>query len=67
MFRIFAIIYHQHFKVIEEEGAAAHLNTCFKHFLFFTFEFGLISQDDEELKALDTIVANLKQKYEQQS
>lgn len=42
IFRIFAIIYHRHFTTIEKLDAAAHLNTCFKHFMFFVLEFSLV-------------------------
>lgn len=35
MFRVFAIIYHRHFEKVQELDATAHLNTCFKHFIFF--------------------------------
>jgi MOB kinase activator 1 len=35
MFRVFAIIYHRHFEKVQELDAAAHLNTCFKHFIYF--------------------------------
>ena len=41
LFRVFAIIYHRHFQTIEQLDAAAHLNTCFKHFCFFVLEFAL--------------------------
>lgn len=30
-FRIYAHIYHSHFKQIQSLGADAHLNTCFKY------------------------------------
>jgi hypothetical protein len=32
-FRVYAHIYHAHFKQIQALGADAHLNTCFKHFM----------------------------------
>ena len=32
-FRVYAHIYHAHFKQIQTLGADAHLNTCFKHFM----------------------------------
>ena len=50
LFRVFAIIYHRHFGLVEKLEAAAHLNTCFKHFMFFVFQFQLI--DEKETKAL---------------
>jgi MOB kinase activator 1 len=32
---VYAHIYHSHFKAICSLGEEAHLNTCFKHFIFF--------------------------------
>ncbi|GBG26901.1 MOB kinase activator 1A [Hondaea fermentalgiana] len=64
LFRIFAIIYHRHFHVFEELEAQAHLNTCFKHFLFFCLNFDLV--DDKELLALEGPVKRLKEEYKEQ-
>jgi MOB kinase activator 1 len=50
LFRVYAHVYYNHFTNITELGAEAHLNTCFKHFIFFTKEFDLI--EDEELAPL---------------
>ena len=36
LFRVYAHIYHSHFKQICMLDEEAHLNTCFKHFIFFT-------------------------------
>eukprot|EP00468_Gymnochlora_sp_CCMP2014_P003401 CAMPEP_0167747458 /NCGR_PEP_ID=MMETSP0110_2-20121227/4297_1 /TAXON_ID=629695 /ORGANISM="Gymnochlora sp., Strain CCMP2014" /LENGTH=244 /DNA_ID=CAMNT_0007632371 /DNA_START=215 /DNA_END=949 /DNA_ORIENTATION=- len=47
LFRVYAHIYHSHFKKIVSMGAEAHLNTCFKHFLYFVIEFKLVK--DKEL------------------
>jgi MOB kinase activator 1 len=49
---------------LEEMGAAAHLNTSFKHFLFFVWEFELV--DPRELAALSRIVGELRTNYEEQ-
>jgi len=65
MYRVFAIIYHQHFEAIEAMDAAAHLNTCFKHFVFFILEFALLN-DEQELAALATPYKRNKEQYEQQ-
>jgi len=62
LFRIFAIIYHQHFAVVEQFDAAAHLNTCFKHFMFFCFEFDLL--DEKEMKALQGPIERLREAYD---
>ena len=36
LFRVYAHIYHSHFRSICALGEEAHLNTCFKHFMYFT-------------------------------
>ena len=36
LFRVYAHIYHSHFKHICALKEEAHLNTCFKHFMYFT-------------------------------
>ncbi len=64
MFRIFAIIYHNHFETIEKADAVAHLNTCFKHFFFFVLEFKLIV-DEKELLALKGPVGRLQKEWEE--
>ncbi|GAB5358945.1 hypothetical protein AAMO2058_000502500 [Amorphochlora amoebiformis] len=46
MFRVYAHIYNSHFEEIITMGAEAHLNTCFKHFLFFVVEFKLVKDKD---------------------
>jgi len=61
LFRVFAIVYHRHFQVIEAVEAAKHLNTCFKHFMFFCFEFGLLPPN--ETKALSGPVKNLQKQF----
>jgi len=62
MFRVFAILYHRNFEKIEAAEAAAHLNTCFKHFMFFSWEFKLL--DEKELKALKGPVERLRTEFE---
>ena len=56
------IIYHRHMDKITAENAAAHLNTCFKHFMFFSFQFNLI--EETELKVLKTLVDRLREEYD---
>lgn len=41
-FRVYGHIYHSHLKDIESCGASAHLNTCFKHLVYFIQEFDLV-------------------------
>lgn len=62
MFRVFAIIYHRHFDKITELDAAAHLNTCFKHFMFFSINFDLV--EEQELKAMKPQVERLREEYD---
>ena len=38
-------------------GADSHLNTCFKHFIFFVLEFELI--DSKELEPLQELIDNM--------
>ncbi|XP_043811233.1 MOB kinase activator-like 1A isoform X1 [Manihot esculenta] len=37
LFRVYAHIYHEHFQKIVSLKEEAHLNTCFKHFVLFTW------------------------------
>lgn len=36
LFRVYAHLYHSHFRHVCSLGEEAHLNTCFKHFVHFT-------------------------------
>jgi len=57
LFRVYAHIYHSHFQKIVGLGAEAHLNTCFKHFIYFVYEFKLI--DPKELEPLKDLIDSL--------
>lgn len=57
LFRIYAHIYHHHREDIRAIGAEAHLNTSFRHFIFFSQEFHLIP--DEQLAPLKEIIDQL--------
>ncbi|XP_057506791.1 MOB kinase activator-like 1A [Actinidia eriantha] len=59
LFRVYAHIYHSHFHKIVSLKEEAHLNTCFKHFVLFTWEFRLI--DKGELAPLYEIVESILQ------
>lgn len=61
MFRIFAIVYSHHFLQLEELGAVSHLNTSFKHFIFFIWEFDLVSTG--EMEALQDIIDELRRRH----
>ncbi|KAL0346753.1 UNVERIFIED_CONTAM: MOB kinase activator-like 1A [Sesamum calycinum] len=57
LFRVYAHIYHSHFQKIVSLKEEAHLNTCFKHFVLFTSEFGLIEK--AELAPLEEIIDSI--------
>lgn len=57
LFRVYAHIYHQHFEQVVSLGEEAHLNTSFKHFIFFVQEFNLI--DKRELAPLADLIDRL--------
>jgi len=57
LFRVYAHIYHSHFQKIVSLGAEAHLNTCFKHFIYFVSEFKLI--ESKELQPLADLIQTL--------
>ncbi|KAK9036478.1 hypothetical protein V6N11_078477 [Hibiscus sabdariffa] len=57
LFRVYAHIYHSHFQKIVSLKEEAHLNTCFKHFILFTSEFGLI--DKKELAPLQELIESI--------
>uniref|UniRef100_A0A914KNQ3 Uncharacterized protein n=1 Tax=Meloidogyne incognita TaxID=6306 RepID=A0A914KNQ3_MELIC len=48
LFRVYSHVYHQHFNLIEQLAAVAHLNTSFKHFILFANEFELIDKKQQE-------------------
>lgn len=54
MFRLYAHIYWSHFEKIRSIGANAHLNTCFKHFIYFILEFNLV--DKKSLTPLEKFI-----------
>ena len=54
LFRVYAHVYHSHFARVVDLGAEAHLNTLFKHFVFFTNAFSLVKR--EELAPLGELV-----------
>jgi len=60
LFRVYAHIYIQHMPHIRSLNEEAHLNTSFKHFIFFVQEFQLISKP--ELEPLQKIIDCLTNK-----
>lgn len=64
-FRVYAHIYHAHLDSVLELGADAHLNTCFKHFIFFVLEFDLI--ESKELTPLQSVIDSMLKRSAQRS
>ncbi|KAK4396853.1 MOB kinase activator-like 1A [Sesamum angolense] len=60
LFRVYAHIYLSHFQKVVSLKEEAHLNTCFKHFVLFTTEFGLIEK--VELAPLEEIIESILQR-----
>jgi MOB kinase activator 1 len=60
LFRVYAHIYHHHHDNIKKDNAEAHLNTSFKHFIFYCDEFDLIP--DAQLAPLAPLIEELRKK-----
>ena len=61
LFRVYAHLYLSHFQDIEKDQMEAHLNTSFRHFLFFVEEFDLI--DKKQLTPLAPLIQEMDAKY----
>lgn len=57
LFRVYAHVYHSHMERVVELSFEAHLNSCFKHFLYFVLEFKLVRS--EELRPLQTLIERM--------
>jgi MOB kinase activator 1 len=57
MFRVYAHIYHSHYPQMTALGVEAHLNTSFKHFMYFCAEFRLMEEKD--MAPLHQLVAQM--------
>jgi len=60
LFRVYAHIYHTHFQHIMSLGMEYHLNTCFKHFIFFIDRFKLV--DQKELAPLAELIQQFRER-----
>ncbi|EED88017.1 predicted protein [Thalassiosira pseudonana CCMP1335] len=61
LFRVYGIIYSSFFGTLEALQMAPHLNTCFKHFMFFCTEFGLLPE--REMEPLEVLVKPIRKQY----
>jgi len=59
LFRVYAHIYYHHFDEIRKVGANAHLNSCFKHFVYFSLEFSMIEKAD--MAPLQDLIDRMRQ------
>lgn len=57
IFRLYGHIYYSHFDKIQDIGAEPHLNSCFKHLIYFIQEFSLV--DPKELAPLRKLIDKL--------
>jgi MOB kinase activator 1 len=57
MFRVYAHLYYHHLGKLKELNVVTHLNTSFKHFVFFVTEFKIIPQ--EQLQPLADIIETI--------
>lgn len=48
LFRVFVHVYIHHFDRVTQIGAEAHVNTCYKHFMYFVTEFNLLRKEEIE-------------------
>jgi len=61
LFRVYGIIYSSFFNTLEALDMAPHLNSCFKHFMFFCTEFGLLPE--REIEPLEVLVQPIRKQY----
>jgi len=59
LFRVYAHVYHHHFDEVKSLQEEAHLNTSFKHFVFFVEEFELVEK--KELAPLSELIQRMTQ------
>jgi len=57
LFRVYAHMYHSHFQDFAARTCAAHLNTCFRWFVFFSLEHRLVPK--REMRPLQPIIEKL--------
>jgi MOB kinase activator 1 len=63
LFRVYAIIYSSFFGTLEALDMAPHLNSCFKHFMYFCTEFGLLPE--REIEPMEVLVKPIRKQYHQ--
>ncbi len=61
-FRVWAILYSSFFKAFETLGMAETLNSSFKMFMFFVFEYNLVPE--KEMEAIGVIVGPIREAWQ---
>jgi hypothetical protein len=61
LFRVYAIVYYHHYLQLEQSGAVSHLNTSFKHFLFFVWEYDMVPEAEQD--ALKEIIQEIRLRH----
>mmetsp|Transcript_16533 Transcript_16533/g.18688 ORF Transcript_16533/g.18688 Transcript_16533/m.18688 type:complete len:237 (-) Transcript_16533:309-1019(-) len=61
LFRIFCIIYWSYKDDMGEH--LIHLNTCFRHYIYFALEHNLLPEDEKEIMPIEDIVTRLKSDF----
>lgn len=64
MFRIFAILYGAFLETMKKVEVNEHLNTCFKHFMFFSYAHGLTPKA-KELSPLKAKAMDFRKQYDE--
>ena len=59
---MYAHLFHSHFSQLQEQGVEAHLNSSFKHIMYFILEFDLVPK--QELLPLKNLILVLLDKTE---
>lgn len=58
LFRVYGHIYHSHFRQIVALELDSHLYMCFRHFILFVQEFGLI--DEREMAPMQELINRIR-------
>jgi len=58
MLRVYAHVYHCHWERVKALKSEAHINTCFKHFYYFTNEFQMV--DDKDLEPVKSLIDRIQ-------
>jgi MOB kinase activator 1 len=59
LFRVYAHMYHSHFRQVRALELELHLNTCFRHFVLFVVQFDLV--EARELAPMKEVIDKMVQ------